>query len=219
MGLMFERERTSTELVMYALYLYFLGLSFRNTSRAIEPFEKRSHVAVWEWMQKFNPKHIYPSTRVAAFLIDETMIQIGHNEAWLWVAVEPVRRTVLGVYISRHRNIIVAEAFLRSLIKLYGKRVVYSDGGPWYPDACRTLGLQHRLHSPYEKSIIERAMQYVKDRTECFDDYYPCVKQECNLSHVYKWIDLFVFMHNNNNNNNNNDNATRTDGYTLDDGG
>jgi hypothetical protein len=25
---------------MYALYLYFLGLSFRNTSKALEPFEE-----------------------------------------------------------------------------------------------------------------------------------------------------------------------------------
>jgi hypothetical protein len=44
---MFKRERMSTELVMYVLYLYFLRLSFRNTFRTIEPFEKRrSHVAV-----------------------------------------------------------------------------------------------------------------------------------------------------------------------------
>jgi putative transposase len=85
---------------MYALYLYFLGLSFRNTARAIGPFvdKGRSHVAVWDWVQKFNPEHIYPCRRVAAFLIDETMVQIGHNEAWLWVAVEPVHRIVLGVF-------------------------------------------------------------------------------------------------------------------------
>jgi hypothetical protein len=43
-----ERERTSAEIVMYALYLYFLGLSFRNTSRALQPFVERSHVAVWD---------------------------------------------------------------------------------------------------------------------------------------------------------------------------
>lgn len=36
-----DRERTSAEIVMYVLYLYFLGLSFRNTSRALEPFVKR----------------------------------------------------------------------------------------------------------------------------------------------------------------------------------
>ena len=26
--------------------------------------------------------------------------------------------------------------------------------------------------TPLEKSIIERTMQYIKDRTECFDDYF-----------------------------------------------
>ena len=69
---MFERERTSVGLVMYALYLYFLGLSFRNKSKALEPFEeKRSYVAVWSWVQRFNPKIIYcRKTRVAAFIID-----------------------------------------------------------------------------------------------------------------------------------------------------
>ena len=93
-----ERERTSTELVMYALYLYFLSLSFRNTSKALEPFrEKRSHVAVWNWVQRFNPNIIYSrKRRVAAFVIDETMIQIGGNEAWLWIAIELVRSTMLA---------------------------------------------------------------------------------------------------------------------------
>ena len=57
-------------------------------------------------------------------------------------------------------------------MKLYGKHIVYSDdGGTWYPEACNSLGLIHILHSPFEKSIIERAMESVKDRTECFDDY------------------------------------------------
>jgi transposase-like protein len=75
---MFERERTSTELVMYALYLYFLGLSFRNTSKALGPFkEKRSHVDIWNWVQQFNPKMIYSRKRtVTAFVIDETMISL-----------------------------------------------------------------------------------------------------------------------------------------------
>lgn len=86
---MFERERTSTELVMYALYLYFLGLSFRNTSKALGPFkEKRSHVDICNWVQQFNPKMIYSRKRtVTAFVIDETIIQIGNTHAWLWIAI------------------------------------------------------------------------------------------------------------------------------------
>jgi putative transposase len=70
------------------------------------------------------------------------MLQIGSDQAWLWVAVEPIRRQILGVYISRHRNMIVAESYLRSLIKIHGKHTVYSDGGTWYPEACISLGLE-----------------------------------------------------------------------------
>jgi putative transposase len=102
----------------YTLYLYFLGL----TSKAIQPFEEgRSHVAVWKWVQKFNLKHC---KRVSAFLIDETMLQIGAEEAWLWVAAEPIHKQILGVYVSRHRNMPVAELFLRSLIRIYGRNMV-----------------------------------------------------------------------------------------------
>ena len=191
-----ERERTSAAIMMYALYLYFLGLSFRNTSRALEPFVERSHVAIWQWVQRFDPKQVYPCKRIAAFLIDETQLQIGSTEAWVWVAVEPIHRVVLGVYISRHRNMLVVESFLKSLIEIYGNHIVYSDGGTWYPEACISLGLVHRLHSSYEKSIIERIVQYLKDRTEGFDDYYPCIKEECKLEHVYRWIGLFIFMYN-----------------------
>ncbi|MGZ5490525.1 MAG: hypothetical protein ACXW2E_09305, partial [Nitrososphaeraceae archaeon] len=61
---------------------------------------------------------------------------------------------------------------------------------------------KHRLHSPLEKSLIERMKQYFKDRTESFDDYYPCCtnnqkkKKNCDPQHVYKWIKLFVYLYN-----------------------
>ena len=58
----------------------------------------------------------------------------------------------------------------------------------WYPEACNSPGLKHILHTPFEKSIVERAIEYVKDRTENFDDYYPCRRRvvvDCNIVHVY----------------------------------
>ena len=159
----------------------------------------RSYVAIWYWIQQFDPKQVYPNkkkARITAFIIDETMIQIGNNDTWFWVATEPIHRQILGVHISRHRNMLVAESFLRSLIKLYGRHAVYSDSGSWYPEACNSLRLKHILHSPFEKSVIERAMEYVKDRTEDFDDYFPCRKNKCRLEHVMHWLNLFVGMHN-----------------------
>jgi putative transposase len=167
---LFERNRTSTIIVMYSLYLYFLGLSLRNTSHALEPFkeQKRSCVAVWQWIQRFGSLQIYKRKRVSAFIIDETIIQIGNRHFWLWICIEPVHRSVLGVYISEERNMFVAENFIRSLVSRYGKHTVYTDDGTWYRQACNFLHIKHRLHSPLEKSLIERVMQYFKDRTECF---------------------------------------------------
>ena len=71
---------------MYSLYLYFLSLSLRNTSNALEPFkdQKRSHVAVWDWIQRVGSCQIFNKhKRVSAFIIDETIIQIGSQHFWL----------------------------------------------------------------------------------------------------------------------------------------
>jgi putative transposase len=57
-------------------------------------------------------------------------------------------------------------------VKKYGKHPVSTDGGTWYPQACKFLNMNHHLHSFYEKRMIERTIQYIKDRTESFDDYF-----------------------------------------------
>jgi transposase-like protein len=135
--------------------------------------------------------------RVSAFIIDETVIQIGNQHFWLWICIEPIHRSVVGIYISEERNMLVAEKFIHSLVEKYGKHTVYTDGGTWYDDeACNILKLKHYLHSSKEKSLMERINQYFKDRTESFDDYYQCVKNECNLFHVYNWIQIFVSIYN-----------------------
>ncbi|HET9806712.1 MAG TPA: DDE-type integrase/transposase/recombinase [Nitrososphaeraceae archaeon] len=154
----FVRNRTSTIVVMYSLYLYFLGLSLRNTSTTLDIFdddEKRSHIAIWNWIQRFGSCQIYKRKRISAFIVDETIIQIGNNHFWLWIAIEPIHKTILGMHISNERNMFVAENFLRSLVDKYGRHTVYTDGGTWYPQACTFLHLKHRLHSPLEKSMIE----------------------------------------------------------------
>jgi transposase-like protein len=48
---------------------------------------------------------------------------------------------VLGICISEERNMLVAEKFIRSLIEKYGKHIVYTDGGTWYDEACKVIGL------------------------------------------------------------------------------
>jgi putative transposase len=194
-----KRNRTPSEHIGHGLYLYFLGLSLRNVARALSFLHvvKRSHVAVWQWIQKYRPKRI-PSRRkgISGFIVDETAIKAGSEYIWLWVAIEPKNKQVLALSISKERNMLVAERFISGLVRAHGKHPVSTDGGTWYPQACRFLKLDRHLHSPFEKSLIERTMQYIKDRTESFDDCFPCRVKDCKLKHISNWLNLFADYHN-----------------------
>jgi putative transposase len=106
MQIRFERNRTSTIIVMYSLFLYLLGLSLRNTSRALQPLFNRSYVSIWKWIQKFSSFPVYRMRRVSSFIIDETMIKID------WICREPVPKTILGIHLSQVRYMLVARQFL-----------------------------------------------------------------------------------------------------------
>ncbi|MEM0481423.1 MAG: hypothetical protein QXM16_00830 [Nitrososphaerota archaeon] len=64
---------------------------------------------------------------------------------------------------------------------------------PWYIGACARLGLTHHRYrfGDWLFQAIERAVQMLKDRTENFDDYFPCRKKACILGHVWSWLNLF----------------------------
>jgi putative transposase len=97
MQIRFERNKTSTVIVMYSISLYFLGLSLCNTSKALIIFkdDKRSYVSVWNWIQRFGSCNIYKCRRVSAFIIDETVIQVGSQHFWLWIFIEPIENLCL----------------------------------------------------------------------------------------------------------------------------
>ena len=195
---MITRNRTPSKYVCYGLYLYFSGLSLRRTSERLSYFFKRNHVSIWNWIQKYKPQRIsYSRRKITEYIVDETLIKVGAEYIWLWVAIEPKDKEILALTISKERNMFVAERFISGLVQIYGEHSVSTDGGTWYPQACRFLGIKHHIHSPLEKSLIERTMQYIKDRTECFDDYFPCRKKRCKLKHVKNWMRFFVDYHNN----------------------
>jgi hypothetical protein len=35
---------------------------------------------------------------------------------------------------------------------------------------------------------MERFIQHIKDRTECFDDHFPCKSHGCNRKHICNWL-------------------------------
>ena len=193
-----SRNRTPSEYIGYSLYFYFSGLSLRRTAdRLSSCFIKRNHVSVWNWIQKYKPQKLSSEKKkVSEYVIDETVIKVGPEYVWIWVAIEAENKEILGMSISKERNMFVTERFLSNIVVKYGEHPVSTDGGTWYPQACKFLKLNHHIHSSYEKSIIERTIQYIKDRTESFDDYFPCRLKNCKLKHVMNWLNLFVDYHN-----------------------
>ncbi|MDR4491170.1 MAG: DDE-type integrase/transposase/recombinase [Candidatus Nitrosocosmicus sp.] len=92
--------------------------------------------------------------KVQEYIVDETMLKVGSEYIWLWVATEPENRQIVELFlpkISKERNMFVAERFIDGLVKVYGKHPISTDGGTWYPQACRFLKQKHHIHSFFSK--------------------------------------------------------------------
>lgn len=57
------RHRTSLEDIMYAVNLYFDGLSLRKTSKDLSRFDARSHTAIRDWIEKYNSQRLLSKSR------------------------------------------------------------------------------------------------------------------------------------------------------------
>jgi putative transposase len=70
---------------------------------------------------------------------------VGSELIWLWVAIEPENKRILALNISKERNMLIAERFLSNIVKEYRNHPISTDGGAWYPQACRFLNLDHHI--------------------------------------------------------------------------
>jgi hypothetical protein len=68
---MFLRERTAFPVVLYGLYLAFLGLSFRAVSSALRPFVLCGCLEVGS--ESYTPVDV----GFSLFLVDETAVMVG----------------------------------------------------------------------------------------------------------------------------------------------
>src|SRR6478752_4432637 len=110
--------------------------------------------------KSINPKRYLKGKRkkIEEFIIDETLIKIGSELIWLWVAIGLESKEILGISISKERNMLLAERFISSLVGIHGQHP--SSFHRWmevlgiHSTSLQILRLPHHIHSPYEKSII-----------------------------------------------------------------
>jgi transposase-like protein len=51
-------------------------------------------------IQKYLPEKIFFKRRkISEFIVDETQIKIGKDYFWIWVAIEPIDKVILGTHI------------------------------------------------------------------------------------------------------------------------
>jgi putative transposase len=95
------------------------------------------------------------------------------------------------MHLSVKRTMVVCYLFLIRVRGLYGRKPILTYKVRRYDEACRWLRMPDSNY-PMEENLIERSIQEVQDRTECFDDSFPCRKVGCDRSHVWNWLDRFL---------------------------
>ena len=99
------------------------------------------------------------------------------------------------IYLQR-KNHFCMLSVLQTIRTRFGNKPIFTDSAHWYNDACRWLRLKHVIYGTELKNIMERFIQQIKDRTECFDDNFPCRTHKCNRQHVDNWIRLYLlYLH------------------------
>ena len=191
------RERTPLEIILYAIYLYLSGLSLRQTARVLASIGvERSHEAVRLWVHKLGKLAVKLISREKArtAVVDETVINVGGERVWLWVAIDPERRAILALYLSYTRNTLVAYSLLHEL-KKRGVKCVVADGANWYPIAARWARIEHKVVRGGVRSYVERFICAVKDRLRGFDAYFPSPKKLlCSaLRLIYAWACFYNY--------------------------
>ena len=58
------------------------------------------------------------------------------------------------------------------------------------PQACKFLKLEHYINSSYEKSIVERTKQYIKDRIGLMTIFHA--EKEMQTKHIPKLVQPFL---------------------------
>jgi len=88
-------------------------------------------------------------------------------------------------------SILSAERFLRRLVKQSGRHPIYTGQDH---TTLRHAGASASPADPSSKThaLMERAVQYLKDRTERFDDHFLCRRLECILIHVQNRLQVFT---------------------------
>lgn len=193
----FERERTDRHVVELAILLYDSGVSVRKVGRVLGWLGvERSHVAVWNWIQKFGQRlrddgDRAPADLSAVVLVDETVVNQHGEEFTLFAAVDPDTRALLHAAVAPSRNYLTTRRFLDELRDRYGRLppIAVTDDATYGP-AFDRLGITRIVRRHSIRNRIERLIQELKRRIDTFHASFtgPTVTTTNNWLRQFAWV-------------------------------
>ena len=183
----FAKMRTSKNLIVTALNLYYDGLSLRKTQRNLKQIfgENVSQVTILNWIKKY-------SRLVKEYMItlvpqlsglwheDETMLKCEGRSIWFWEMIDEDTKFMVASHLSGTRTMedtiaIFRKGFEQSKVR---PRAVFVDGSHVYsrafnkvfytlrkdtrPELVQRVGVRTRETN----NIVERLHGTLKDRTK-----------------------------------------------------
>jgi putative transposase len=101
-----DDESTASAFRALAVRLHSTGISLRETAATLEQFGvTRSHQAVFQWVHR-TAEHVPdpPTASPSRVAVDETAVQIGTEQYWLYAAIDTETKLLLGAVVSERRG-------------------------------------------------------------------------------------------------------------------
>ena len=124
---MFCQTRNWTRLkdIVYAIHLYFLGLSSSKTSKALSWFVKGSHMTIRDRIQEYQSQKIPPKGKndervyywwdIKQGRVVRLHLAVGCNQ------IESKNKQILARSILIEKNMLIAEKLISGLVKILGQ--------------------------------------------------------------------------------------------------
>jgi len=211
----FARLRTDKQFVMNCLYLRSHTLSLREVKRISRKFFKikRSHVAIYNWVMKFQPwlakiEKAMPLVITDIWHTDEKFIHVRGSKdkhAYLYVVADS-SNNVIATLVANSRSGKSAEIVLKKAKERAGFNPAYiiTDGCEIYDRSCRIFGrkTKHLIDRKKKLKFFHKGLivKLSNNRVERINGFYALWLHVCrglkSFETAEKWIEFFTLNYN-----------------------
>lgn len=211
----FARFRTDKQFILNCLFLRSHTLSLREVKRISRKFFGiiRSHVSIYNWIMKFEPKltqieKSIPLKFTDIWHVDEKFIHVKGSKgkhAYLYVVADSANN-VIATLVANSRNGKNAEIILRKARERAGfsPACIITDGCEIYDKSCRIFGrkVKHYIDKKDKRRFFHngKIIKLSNNRVERINSFYALWLHVCRGLKSFEtanvWIEFFTINYN-----------------------